>query len=143
MVKVYGTNAVEYVEDKLGFVDEFAEGDVEVRIKETKASDLRVASIKYRLKGHPVVNITSEEHRTVAKCIDELADKVGVKIAKEKDKYDSRNRKRRRKVEQEQLEAEEQLNVEELVADETLYDDSEDESWLENEEEERRDETNE
>lgn len=99
MVKVYGTDAVEYVESKLGFVEEFAHGDVEVRIKETKASELWVASILYRLKGHPDVNISSGEHSQVAKCVNELADKVSVKVSREKDKYDSRRRKSRLKEE--------------------------------------------
>lgn len=106
MVKVYGTNAVDYVNEKLGFVEDFAEGEVVVRINETKASDLRVASINYRLEGHPKpVNISTDEHRSVKKSIDMLADKVSVKIAKDQDKYEARKRKRRRKLEKERLEA--------------------------------------
>ena len=110
MVKVYGTDAVEYVQEKLGFVEEFSQGDVEVRIKETKSTDLRVASITYRLKGHPEpVHITTEETRSVRKAIDVLANKVSVKIAKDQDKYEARKRKRRRKVEKEQLKREEEI----------------------------------
>lgn len=101
MMKIYGTDAVEYVEDKLGFVEGFTDGLVEVRVKTTKASDLRVASILYRLEGHDKVNITSGEHRSVQKCIDELADKVKVKISKDQDKYDARRKRVRRKLQQE------------------------------------------
>lgn len=101
MMKIYGTDAVEYVEDKLGFVEGFTDSLVEVRVKTTKASDLRVASILYRLEGHDKVNITSGEHRSVQKCIDELADKVKVKISKDQDKYDARRKRERRKLQQE------------------------------------------
>lgn len=101
MMKIYGTDAVEYVEDKLGFVEGFTDSLVEVRVKTTKASDLRVASILYRLEGHDKVNITSGEHRSVQKCIDELADKVKVKISKDQDKYDARRKRDRRKLQQE------------------------------------------
>jgi len=101
MMKIYGTDAVEYVEDKLGFVEGFTDSLVEVRVKTTKASDLRVASILYRLEGHDKVNITSGEHRSVQKCIDELADKVKVKISKDQDKYDARRKRVRRKLQQE------------------------------------------
>lgn len=101
MMKIYGTDAVEYVEDKLGFVEGFTDSLVEVRVKPTKASDLRVASILYRLEGHEKVNITSGEHRSVQKCIDELADKVKVKISKDQDKYDARRKRERRKLQQE------------------------------------------
>lgn len=118
MIKVYGTDAVEYIEEKLGFVEEFAEGDVEVRVKETKASDLRVASILYRLEGHPWVNVTSGEHRLVQKCIDELVDVVSVKFEKDHSKYTSRRRKRRRKLEKEVLAEEENLEVEDLLLEE-------------------------
>ena len=115
MVKVYGTNAREYVEEKLGFVEEFAQGDVEVRIKETKSTDLRVATITYRLKGHPKpVYISTDETRSVKKAIDVLTDKVSVKIAKDQDKYEARKRKKRRKVKEEQLKREEALLEEEL-----------------------------
>lgn len=101
MMKIYGTDAVEYVEDKLGFVEGFTDSLVEVRVKTTKASHLRVASILYRLEGHDKVNITSGEHRSVQKCIDELADKVKVKISKDQDKYDARRKRVRRKLQQE------------------------------------------
>lgn len=101
MMKIYGTDAVEYVEDKLGFVEGFTDSLVEVRVKTTKASHLRVASILYRLEGHDKVNITSGEHRSVQKCIDELADKVKVKISKDQDKYDARRKRDRRKLQQE------------------------------------------
>ena len=119
MIKVYGTNAREYVEEKLGFVEDFAQGDVEVRIKETKSTDLRVATITYRLKGHPEsVYISTEETRSVKKAIDVLADKVSVKIAKDQNKYKARKRKKRRKVKEEQLKREEALLEEELDIEE-------------------------
>ena len=119
MIKVYGTNARDYVDEKLGFVEDFTEGTIEVRIKETKSTDLRVASITYRLKGHPKpVHIETDETRSVRKAIDVLADKVSDKIAKDKDKYESRKRKRRRKVKQEQLKQEEALLNDELDLDE-------------------------
>lgn len=106
MVNVYGTDAIEFAVEKLGFVEEFAEGEVDVRIKNTKASDLRVASITYRFKGSSQpTHIESGEHRAVAKCVLELADKASVKIAKDKDKYEARKRKRRRKAEKARLEA--------------------------------------
>lgn len=104
MVNVFGTDAVEFIQEKLGFVESFSEGDVEVRIKNTKGSDLRLATITYRLKGHPrPTHIETKEHRSVAKCILELADTVSVKIAKDQDKYASKNRKRRRRLEEDRL----------------------------------------
>lgn len=103
MLKIYGTNAYEYVEMKLGFVEDFSQGKIKVRIKETKGSDLRVASITYKLNGHPTLtHIETEEHRSVQKCIDELADKVTAKIARDQNKYESRKRKRRLKLQKEQ-----------------------------------------
>lgn len=122
MIKVYGTDAVEYVQDKLGFVEDFAQGEIEVRIKETKSSDLRVASITYRLKGHPTpVHITTDESSSVQKTIDLLADKVGEKIARDKDKYEARKRKKNRKIKEEQLKREAELANENAV-DEFLED---------------------
>lgn len=116
MIKVYGTNAVDYVQDKLGFVEDFAHEDVEVRIKETKSSDLKVASITYRLKGHPTpVHISTDESSSVQKTIDLLADKVSVKIAKDKDKYEARKRKRNRKLKEEELKQE--IELEEIDLD--------------------------
>ena len=110
MVKVYGTNAEDFVHSKLGFVAEFSEGVVEVRIKTTKANDLRVASINYKLKGHPKPTyIESGEHRSVAKSVQELSDIVSEKIARDQDKYEARKRRRRQKAEQERLKQLEEL----------------------------------
>lgn len=103
MLKIYGTNAYDYIEMKLGFVEDFTDGRVKIRIKETKGSDLRVASITYKLKGHPkFTHIETEEHRSVQKCVDELVDKVTVKIARDQNKYEARKRKRRLKLQKEQ-----------------------------------------
>lgn len=103
MINIFGTDAKGFAVEKLGFVKEFAEGDVDIRIKATKASDLRVASITYRFKDSSAPTyIETGEHRAVAKCILELADKVSVKIAKDKNKVEARKRKRRRKAEKEQ-----------------------------------------
>lgn len=117
MVKVYGTNAVDFVQEKLGFVKDFTDSKVTVRIEETKSKQLHRASITYRLKGHPVTNITTEEHRSVAKCIEELADTTWVKIERDKGRYESRRRKEREAAIKEKVEA---VDYEELKAIEDL-----------------------
>lgn len=115
MINVYGTDADAFAQEKLGFVEEFAKGEVDIRVKNTKSTDLRVASITYWMKGNPKpTHIETGEHRSVAKCILELSDKVSVKVAKDKDKYESRKRKRRRQAEQERLKALEESLVEDI-----------------------------
>lgn len=110
MLKVYGTNAEDFVRSKLGFVEDFSVGVVKVRIKTTKANDLRVASITYQLKGHPKpTHVESDEHRSVAKSVQELSDIVSEKIARDQDKYEARKRKRRQRAEKERLKQLEEL----------------------------------
>lgn len=117
MVKVYGTDAVDFVEDKLGFVHDFTESKVTVRVEETKADQLYQASITYRLKGHPVTNISTGEHRSIAKCIKELSDKAWVKIERDKGKYESKRRKKQEAKFKEQIDS---IDYEELKEIENL-----------------------
>lgn len=117
MIKVYGTNAVDFVQEKLGFVEDFSDSQVTVRVEETKANQLHRASITYKLKGHPVTNVTSEEHRSIGKCIEELSDTVGVKIERDKGRYESKRRKQREAAIKEKVEA---VDYEELKAIEDL-----------------------
>lgn len=109
MVRLHGDvegkdRAVELLEDKLDFIEDWVGSEPDVHVKKVKSGAMFNASVNFKLGGRKV-HIESDNHRSLVKCFDELAGKAKALISRESDKVESKKRKQAKQARKEELQA--------------------------------------